>query len=119
VRAVRAQTCVHHHISSIDGQTAGPIGLKICKNTHSLGLCNDHRVVGELECARVCAVHAQTCVQHHISTICGQTAGPDGLNISTNTHWNYAKKIGGSVNSSKRACVLRARKRAYITTYPP
>jgi hypothetical protein len=30
-----------------------------------------------------------------LSSIGGQTAGPIGLKIGTNTHWNYAIKIGG------------------------
>jgi hypothetical protein len=85
---------------------------------HSLGLCDDHRGVGELECARMCAARAQTRVPHHISSIGGQTVALNGLNMCTNTHWDYAMTIGGSVNSSAHACVLRARKRAYRTTYP-
>jgi hypothetical protein len=83
---------------------------------HSLGLCDDHRGVGELECARVRAVRAQTCVQHHISSIGGQTAWPIGLKMCTNTHLVYATTIGGLVNSSARACVLRAR--ANVRTSP-
>jgi hypothetical protein len=35
MRALRAQTCAHHHISSIGGQTAGPLEPHIGK--HSLG----------------------------------------------------------------------------------
>jgi hypothetical protein len=31
-----------------------------------------------------------------LSSIGAQTAGPIGLKIGTNTHWNYAMKIGGS-----------------------
>jgi hypothetical protein len=60
-----------------------------------LGLCDEDRGVVDLEYARVGAARAQMCAQHHISSIGDQTAGPIGIKISTNTHWDYALKIGG------------------------
>jgi hypothetical protein len=35
IRALRAQICAQNHISSIDGQTTGPIEPQIGTNTHS------------------------------------------------------------------------------------
>jgi hypothetical protein len=34
MRALRAQTCAQYHISSIGGQTAGPVEFQIGTNTH-------------------------------------------------------------------------------------
>jgi hypothetical protein len=59
---------------------------------HSLGLCDEDRVVGDRECA---LMRAQPCALHHISSIDYQTAGPIGPNINTNTNWDYAMMIGG------------------------
>jgi hypothetical protein len=87
--AKRAQTCAQHYTSSIGGQTAGSIGLKI----GSLELCDEDRGVGDRECA---LVRAQMCAQHHISSIGGQTAGPIEPQIDTNTHWDNGQKLWGS-----------------------
>jgi hypothetical protein len=91
VCAACAQTCVQHHISSIGECVERAQNV----HTHSLGLCDEDKGVVELECTRVGAARAQTCAQHHISSIGGQTAGPIGLKIGTDTHWDYAMKIGG------------------------
>jgi hypothetical protein len=82
-------------LSIIGGQTAGPIGTKIGTNTHW-----DYAMkiwgVDDRECALMRALRAQTCVHHHISSICGQTAGHKiGLQIGTNFHWDNGQKLWG------------------------
>jgi hypothetical protein len=44
---------------------------------------------------RQAQVHTCTaCVQHHMSSICGQMSNSIGLKMCTFTHWDYAIKIG-------------------------
>jgi hypothetical protein len=79
-----------------------PVQYRRPNGQHSLGLCDEHMGVGEIESARVCA--------HHISSIGGQTAGPIGLKMCTNTHWDYAIKIGVErvhVRALACACVFK------------
>jgi hypothetical protein len=60
------------------------------RHKHSLELCNEDRGVGDPQCALMPALmpalRVQTCAQHHIFSIDGQTTGPIEPQIGTNTH---------------------------------
>jgi hypothetical protein len=97
---IRAQTCAQPCTSSIDGQTTGPIEPQIGTNIWgSIGPVLE-RVIRRsrsfvqpptdtgsslyyisLKWSLFCVV---------LSSIGGQTAGPIGTKIGTNTHWDYA-----------------------------
>jgi hypothetical protein len=66
---------------------------------HSLGQWVELMEVGDHECALMCA---QTCAYYYTSSIGGQTAGPTGAQIGTNTHWNNGHKLWGSAVASAR-----------------
>jgi hypothetical protein len=57
-------------------------------------------------------MRAQTCSQHHMFSICGETAAPIGPKIDRTTHWDNTMKIGG-----RRSRVL-IDGRLRSTTYP-
>jgi hypothetical protein len=95
MRAQNAQTCAQHHISIIGGQTAGSIAAQIGTNTN-FGQWEEVMEVGDSECALMRPQSAQTCAQHHTYSIGGQTAGPIGAHICTNTYWDNGQKLWGS-----------------------
>jgi hypothetical protein len=68
-------------------------------NKHPLGQWAEVMGVGDRKCA---LMRAQTCTQHHTSSIGGQRAGPIEPQIDTKTHWGTRHKLWGSV-CSKRA----------------
>jgi hypothetical protein len=67
----------------------------------------------KIEGTAIASAHygAQTCAQHHISSIGCQTAGPVETQIGTNTHWDNGQKL-------RRSAIASARKYARSTTYP-
>jgi hypothetical protein len=71
---------------------------------HSLEQWAEVMVIGDRECALMCALRAQTCVQHYTSSIGGQTAGSIGAQIGTNTHWNNGQKLWGSAIAGAQNC---------------
>jgi hypothetical protein len=90
-------------------------GSNWCK--HSLGQYAKVMAVGDRECALMRAHSAQTCAQNHTYSIGGQTAGPIGAHIGTNTYWDIGQKLWGSAIASAHWCVRCARKHAHSTTY--
>jgi hypothetical protein len=76
---------------------------------HSLGQWAEVMGVENRECTLMLALQTQMCghsnvraathIQQHISIIGGQTARPIGPTIGTNTHLEYAIKIGAIVSA--------------------
>jgi hypothetical protein len=66
---------------------------------YSLGQCGEDRG-SAIASAHLCALRAQTCAQHHISSIGGQTAGPVEPQIGTHTHWDNGQKLWESAIAS-------------------
>jgi hypothetical protein len=60
--------------------------------------------VGYQWCPLMRAMRAQTCAQHHISIIGGQTAGSIAAQIGTNNHLNNGQKCSGSAIASAHKC---------------
>jgi hypothetical protein len=85
---------------------------------HSLELCDEDMGVGHHKCASMRVHRAQTCVQHHISSLGGQMDGPVDPQIGTNTHWDNGHKLWWSAIASAHRCARSARKHARIITHP-
>jgi hypothetical protein len=92
-------------------------GPNWCK--HSFEQWAEFIVIGGRECALMCALRAQTCAYHYTSSISGQTAGPIGAQIGTNTHCNNAQKLWRSAVASAHLCARSARKHARRITHLP
>jgi hypothetical protein len=91
VRAARANMCAEVHIQHRRPNGWADRGPNWYK--HSLEQWAEVSVVGGRECAMMRALRAQTCAQHHTSSIGGQTAVPIGAQIGTNTHWGNVHKL--------------------------
>jgi hypothetical protein len=91
MRALCAQTCAQHYISSVGAQAAALIETQIATNTHG---GNRHNLrESAIASAHLCALRAQTCAQHYISSVDAQTAGLNETPIGTNTHWGNRHKL--------------------------
>jgi hypothetical protein len=96
--ALRAQTCAHHYTSSIGGQTGERIGAKLVQTLiGTMGRSYGGRRSRERFDARAARKFVHI---HHISIICGQTAGPIGAHIGTNTYWDNGQKLWWSAIAS-------------------
>jgi hypothetical protein len=62
---------------------------------HLLGQWTQVMVVGDREYALMRVLRAQTCAQHHLSSIGARRAGPIEPQIGTKTHWGNEHKFGG------------------------
>jgi hypothetical protein len=67
--------------------------------------------------ADVIGVGDSQCAQRYISSICGQTAAPIGVQIGANTHWDIGRSYGDR-RSRVRIDACDARRNARSTTYP-
>jgi hypothetical protein len=116
-RAERANVRTEPHIQNRRSNGKADRGPHWYK--HFLGQWAEDMGVGDRECA---LMRAQTCAQHHLSSIGARRSGPIEPQIrpkiGRNTHWDNAMTIGGSAIASAHLCALCARKRARSTTYP-
>jgi hypothetical protein len=88
MRALHAQTCAQHNISSVGPYTDVLIETQIGTNTHR---GNRHNLPeSAIARAHLCA---QTCAQHYISSVGAHTAGLIETPIGTNTHWGNRHKL--------------------------
>jgi hypothetical protein len=90
MRALRAQTCAQHHISSIGGQTAGPVELQIGTNTH-LGQWAEVMGVADRECA---LIRAAPHIQHRRSK--SSTDGAPNWHKNTLGQWAHVMGVGSA-----------------------
>jgi hypothetical protein len=97
-RTARANVCAAPHIQH--RRPSGWTDRAPHWYKHSLGQWTQVMVVGDREGALMCAQRAQTCAHHYTSSIGGQTDGPIGAQICTNTHWNNGQQLWGSAVAS-------------------
>jgi hypothetical protein len=68
---------------------------------HSFGQWEEVMGVGDREFALIRALRAQTCAQHHLSSIGARRSGPIESQIGTKTHWGMDTSYGVCVQPSR------------------